>query len=77
MKEMYKQYVKKTVTMMRPVAEHEAQLGFDPADNISVSSEDKAKGSPKLGDMVALNVDNHADKWLVSEDYFEANFIAK
>ena len=77
MKELYSPYVKKTVTMMRPVEEHEAQIGFDPTHNISVSSEDKANGSPKLGDMVAVNVDNRDDKWLVSEDYFEANFIAK
>ena len=58
---------------MRPVEAHEAEVGFNPEDNISVSEEDKVNGSPKLGDMVARNPKNHRDQWLVSAEYFADN----
>ena len=47
--------------------------GFD-MTGVSVSDEDKAKGSPKAGDMIARNEKKHADKWLVEEEYFRDHF---
>ena len=47
--------------------------GFDMTD-VSVSFPDKQSGSPKLGDKIARNPANHADRWLVCAAYFDANF---
>lgn len=47
--------------------------GFDMA-GVSISEPDRAAGSPKAGDKIARNPANHADRWLVSADYFVANF---
>lgn len=41
---------------------------------VSISDEDRNNGSPKVGDMIARNPQNHDDKWLVSKEYFENNF---
>jgi hypothetical protein len=41
---------------------------------VSISAPDKQAGSPKAGDMIARNRKNHADKWLVTEQYFADNF---
>lgn len=41
---------------------------------ISVSHVDAANGSPKNGDMIARNPANHADQWLVAQQYFTDNF---
>lgn len=49
----------------------------DPIDeqpSISISNEDLKNGSPKIGDMIARNPENHDDQWLVAKDYFQANF---
>jgi hypothetical protein len=54
---------------MRPYVEGEDMTG------ISVSDGDKLVGSPKRGDMIARNPTDHSDKWLVSEVYFEKNYI--
>lgn len=43
-------------------------------DKISISQADKENGSPKEGDMIARNPENHNDLWLVAKDYFEQNF---
>ena len=43
---------------------------------VSISDVDKANGSPKRGDMIARNPKNHADVWLVAEQYFKDNFEA-
>lgn len=42
-------------------------------DGISVSSEDRASGSPREGDMIAINPKNDKDLWLVSKKYFDDN----
>lgn len=47
--------------------------GFD-MTRVSVSDADKEAGSPKLGDKIARNPANHADRWLVAADYFAVNF---
>ena len=41
---------------------------------VSISEEDAKAGSPKLGDMIGRNPDNHADQWLISAAYFAKNF---
>ena len=50
-----------------------------PADRLgsfSLSAADAENGSPKAGDMIARNPQNHADRWLVAAAYFFANFAA-
>lgn len=44
------------------------------SDRVSISAADLEAGSPKPGDMIARNPDNHDDQWLVAADYFAANF---
>lgn len=44
------------------------------SDNISISPTDILGGSPKLGDMIARNPNNHDDQWLVAAQYFADNF---
>jgi hypothetical protein len=48
-------------------------LGED-LSGVSISDEDRQAGSPRLGDMIARNPDNHNDQWLVSSKYFLDNF---
>lgn len=41
---------------------------------VSISDVDKKeKGSPKIGDMIAINPKNPTDQWLVEEKYFKEN----
>lgn len=42
--------------------------------SVSISDFDLENGSPKIGDMIARNPDNHKDSWLVAKEYFEDNF---
>ncbi len=41
---------------------------------VSIGEADYENGSPKQGDMIARNPENHSDRWLVAADYFAANF---
>lgn len=41
---------------------------------VSISDADLKNGSPKIGDMIARNPQNHNDQWLVAEKYFKENF---
>jgi hypothetical protein len=61
-------YRRTTIAEMTPWQE-----GF-PMTEVSISPADLAAGSPKLGDMIARNPVNHADRWLVAAKYFEDNF---
>lgn len=66
----FKEYRRIAIAEMRPAA---------PGENIShvsISDVDRQNGSPKFGDMIARNPKNHADQWLVAEDYSKANFEA-
>lgn len=45
------------------------------SDSVSISKADIESGSPKDGDMIARNPDNHLDQWLVAKDFFEANYV--
>lgn len=47
--------------------------GFD-MTVVSVSKADQENGSPRIGDKIARNPDNHNDMWLVAEQYFKDNF---
>lgn len=64
----FRQYRKKQIAEMRPYIDQENM------DRISVSAEDKAAGSPKVGDFIARNPDNHADQWLVSAEFVNKNY---
>ncbi len=66
----YKQYKRSAIAEM---AEWHPSLD---TRGVSVSDEDIKNGSPKLGDMIARNPENHSDRWLVSAVYFAANFEA-
>lgn len=60
----WKQYRRTGITEMRP-------WGSDvDMTKVSVSSVDQQAGSPKPGDMIARNVNDHADQWLVSAKFF-------
>jgi len=43
---------------------------------VSISPTNHEAGSPKPGDMIARNPHNHDDQWLITADYFTANFEA-
>lgn len=49
------------------------QEGFD-MTGVLVSSVDEENGSPKLGDKIARNPNNHEDRWLIAAQYFKNNF---
>lgn len=81
--EEFKQYKRTQIAEMRPVTEQDIRdFNFDKNPHslrdtefrVSISDADKAKGSPKIGDMIARNPKNHNDQWLVAEQYFKDNF---
>lgn len=41
---------------------------------VSISDSDKTNGSPKVGDMIAINKNDHTDRWLVAEKFFNDNY---
>lgn len=46
----------------------------DDMTGVSISDADLKNGSPKKGDMIAINPNDHTDKWLIAEKYFKENF---
>ena len=64
----WKKYRRPGVTEMMPWNDNVDITG------VSISSADFHNGSPKAGDMIARNPENHADRWLVNAAYFFANF---
>lgn len=66
----FRHYKRKGLTEARPYIPGEDMTG------ISIAPVDAEKGSPKPGDMIARNPDNHADQWLVAEAYFAKNLEA-
>jgi hypothetical protein len=66
----YKPFQKVQVAWMRPW-----EIGDD-MTGISVSEVDRMYGSPKPGDMIAINPSCPTDRWLVDAGYFEENFEA-
>jgi hypothetical protein len=66
----FKRYRRKQIAELRPYVQGEDM------DGISVSDADAKAGSPKAGDMIARNPENHEDQWLVAAQYFADNFEA-
>ena len=60
----FKQYRRKRNAELRPYVQGENM------DGISVSDADAKAGSPKAGDMIARNPENHEEQWLVAAQYF-------
>ena len=83
--EDFKQYRRTKIVEMRPVTDYDVEVYYKQAGElivmnekrvvkVSISVEDLANGSPKIGDMIARNPKNHNDQWLVAKQYFEDNF---
>lgn len=81
----FKKHRRKQISELRPVEQSDIDRfknhGFihiseEPfGNNISISDEDKfSNNSPKIGDMIARNPNNHKDQWLVEKNYYEDNF---
>lgn len=66
----FKKYQRRGSTFLRPYVPGESTLG------ITITFEQSATGSPKEGDMIARNPDNHADLWLIQKEYFEKHYTA-
>lgn len=64
-----KNYRKKQSQPMRPYIEGEDLKG------VSISIADQVNGSPKVGDMIAINPNDENDKWLVAEKFFNENYV--
>lgn len=64
----YTHFRRKQIAHLRPW-----EPGLD-MTGVSVSAPDVEAGSPKAGDMIAVNIKNPADKWLVAAAYFADNF---
>jgi hypothetical protein len=63
-----KNYRKKQLQPMEPwTPETDMEL-------VSVSLADKANGSPRTGDMIAVNPTTPKDRWLVAAEFFQANY---
>jgi hypothetical protein len=41
---------------------------------VSISHFDIINGSPKVGDMIAINKNDSSDRWLVAEKFFNDNY---
>lgn len=41
---------------------------------VSISEADRNNGSPKTGDMIAVNPNLNGDRWLVAEKFFNDNY---
>jgi hypothetical protein len=65
----FKKYRRSAIAELRPYL-----VGEVLDEKVSVSKVDRDNGSPKEGDMIARNPDNHNDQWLVAKDYFLKNF---
>ena len=85
MKSEFKKYRRTQIAEMRPVTDYDIEVFNKHAGElivmnekrvvkVSISVEDLANGSPKIGDMIARNPKNHKDQWLVAEKYFKDNF---
>lgn len=77
MDDEFKEYMKLGKAELRGITLSETEITAEKmrSNKISVSAEDEAAGSPKLGDMVARNPANHNDQWLVAQKYFDDNFV--
>ena len=44
---------------------------------VSISDADLKDGSPRIGDMIAVNENTTSDQWLVNQKYFHENFYTE
>ena len=79
----FKNYTRKGGSQLCPVTEEDMleytatgriPVSGRPEFKVSISEADIEKGSPKIGDMISRNADNHDDQWLVEQAFFEKNF---
>lgn len=70
MQDQFREYQRKAnKSQMRPYREGEKL-----PSTLSISDVDRKNGSPKVGDMISRNPEDHSDQWLVSKEFFETNF---
>jgi len=64
-----KDYIK---TQVQPMMPWEPDMSME---LVSISPADKFNGSPKEGDMIAVNPQSATDMWLVAEEFFNDNYV--
>lgn len=62
---MWKTYRRRGYTQIRP---------WTPDDKVMVTEIQQQQGSPKQGDMLCRDVENHEDTWLITETFFKNNY---
>lgn len=69
--ESFRRFKRKDFAELRPY-----EKGEDLTD-VSISSADRRNGSPKAGDMIARNPDDHSDQWLVAKRFFKKHYVTE
>jgi hypothetical protein len=69
--EAFRQFKRRDFAELRPYEEG------DDIDDVSVSTADRRNGSPKKGDMIARNPDDHSDQWLVARKFFRKHYVSE
>ena len=59
-------------TQTQPMSPYDPKHGLP--FGCSVSQADAENGSPRLGDMIAVNPKDETDTWLVAEKFFNENY---
>ena len=65
-------------TRFQPYKQHSTKYARPYEDgedvsHVSISEPDRANGSPKVGDLIAINPADETDQWLISAQYAEEN----
>lgn len=71
MSDGFKSYKRRKTAELRPYVKDEDLKG------VSISQADRDAGSPKKGDMIARNPDDHSDQWLVARKFFQKNYVSE
>jgi hypothetical protein len=67
----FKKYKRSSIAEIRSVTSEEIINGLKTSISIPV---DMVGNKPKIGDMVARNPASYNDQWLITKEYFSANF---
>ena len=70
---MYKQYQRIAITEIRPITEKDTLVSLM-NEGVVISHTNFMDGSPHTNDMIARNANDRSYKWLMSANYFKANF---
>lgn len=77
----FKKYKRESISELREVTNLDivkyktvGSLKTEGGNIISISEFDIRNGSPKIGDMIARNLEDNDDQWLVAKNYFNKNF---